>query len=132
LRDAGDRFGEAGAGVVLIGLGEPHYAAGFCAERDVPHDCVVQPDRSAHKAFGLRRGTTGELLGPANWAPWLKNQVTGKHQGAFGQGDPAQLPGTFVVDTGGIVRFAHRGKRSSDVAKVEDVLAVAASLGDPS
>lgn len=128
MRDEAERFGEEGASVVLIGLGQPHYAAAFCAERDVPHACVVQPDRSAHKAFGLRRGTTGELLGPANWAPWLKNQVTGKHQGAFGQGDPAQLPGTFVVDAAGIVRYAHRGKRSSDVARAADVLAAVAAL----
>lgn len=114
--------------MVLVGLGEPRYAEAFCAERKVPHTCVVQPDRSAHKAFGLRRGTTGELLGPANWLPWAKNQVTGKHQGAFGQGDPAQLPGTFVVDAGGIVRFAHRGKRSSDIARVDDVLAAVGAL----
>lgn len=128
MRDDAEGFERAGARVVLIGLGRPEQAAVFCERREVPFDCLVQPDRSAHKAFGLRRGNVNETVGPAVWMPWLKNQVTGKPQGRFGQGDPAQLAGTFVVDPGGVVRYAYRARNSSDVPQGDEVLAAVAAL----
>lgn len=128
MRDDADVFERAGASVVLIGLGGPEQAAAFCDRRGVPFPCVVQPDRSAHKAFGLRRGTLIETTGPAVWMPWLKNQVTGKAQGKFGQGDVAQLAGTFVVDADGTVRYAYRARNSSDFPANDEVLAAVAAL----
>lgn len=112
--------------MVVIGLGAPEQAAMFCEQRKVPFTCLVQPDRSAHKAYGLRRGTFNQTAGPAVWAPWLKAELTGKGQGKFGQGDVAQLAGTFVVDTGGTVRYAFRAERSSEFPKNEEVLAALA------
>ena len=129
LRDDRDRFEEAGANVVLIGLGRPDQAGWFCAEHELPFACVVQPDRGAHRAFGLRRGTPAQVAGPANWGRWVRNQFTGKRQTAIaGMGDGAQLPGTFVVDATGIVRYAHRGRRSSDLAPNDEVLEALAPL----
>jgi peroxiredoxin len=123
LRDGRERFEQAGAGVVLVGLGRPEQAGEFCRRRAVPFNCLTSPDRSAHRAYGLRRGSLNQVTGPAVWAPWLRNLVTGNAQGRFGQGDPAQLPGTFLVDTEGRVRYAHRGRRSNDNPPNEDVLA---------
>jgi peroxiredoxin len=128
LRDDRERFEAAGANVVLIGLGSPDQAERFCVRWRLPFTCATSPDRSAHRAYGLRRGTTNQLVGPAVWLPWLRNQVTGKHQGRFGQGDVAQLPGTFVVDTGGIVRYAHVGRRSSDNPPNDELLAALKTL----
>ncbi len=116
---------------MLIGVGRPDQGGWFCADHDLPYACVVQPDLSAHRAFGLRRGTLNQTVGPAVWGPWLKNQLTGKRQTAWrGKGDVAQLPGTFVVDADGVLRYAHRGRRSSDLAPTEDVLAALSAL-DP-
>jgi peroxiredoxin len=123
LRDDRGRFAAAGAAVALIGLGRPEHAASFCQQRDVPFACLTSPDRSAHLAYGLRRGSLNQVAGPAIWLPWLRNELTGKRQGRFGQGDPAQLPGTFVVGSDGVIRFAHRGRRSSDIPPNEEVLA---------
>jgi peroxiredoxin len=128
LRDQAERFEEAGAAVVLVGLGRPEQARDFCERRRVPFACVVRPDRAVHRAYGLRRGNLNQLAGPLVWGPWLRDQLTGKNQGRFGQGDPAQLPGTFVVDTDGVVRFAHRGRRSNDNPANDEVLAALASL----
>jgi len=109
--------------VVLIGLGNPEQASAFCADRNVRFACVTSPDRSAHRAYRLRRGSFDQVAGPRVWLPWLRHQIGEEHQGRFGQGDTAQLPGTFVVDRTGIVRFAHRGRRSNDVPSNEEVLA---------
>jgi peroxiredoxin len=124
LRDDRERFEGSGANVVLIGLGRPDQADWFCAQHELPFTCVVQPDRSAHKAFALRRGNVNQVTGPAVWLPWVKNQLTGKRQTALrGMGDTAQLPGTFVVDTEGVVRYAYRSRRSNDIPPNDDVLA---------
>src|SRR5687768_12201610 len=102
LRDDRERFEEAGAAVTLIGLGSPQQASAFCAEREVDVACVTSPDRAAHRAYGLRRGSFDQVAGPRVWLPWVRNQLGSTHQGRFGQGDTAQLPGTFVVDPAGI------------------------------
>lgn len=123
LRDERERFEAAGAAVAVIGLGRPEHAEAFCERHRAPFACLTSPDRSAHVAFGLRRGTLNDVAGPAIWVPWLRNELTGKRQGRFGQGDVAQLPGTFVVGMDGVVRYAHRARRSSDLASNEEVLA---------
>lgn len=116
--------------MVLIGLGAPEQATAFCTAREVPYACVSSPDRSAHRAFGLRRGNLDQVAGPRVWIPWLRNQLGAKHQGRFGQGDTAQLPGTFVVDEAGIIRYAHRGLRSNDNPANEDLLRALAVIHD--
>lgn len=124
MRDDRERFEASGANVVLIGLGRPDQAGWFREQWELPFEIVVSPDRTAHKAFGLRRGTYNQITGPAVWMPWIKNQLSGKPQKAWGgMGDVAQLPGTFVVDTSGIVRYAHRGRRSNDFPENGEVLA---------
>ena len=130
MRGDRERFDRAGANVVLIGLGSAEQARDFCAGRALPFACVTSPDRSAHRAYGLRRGTLDQVAGPRVWLPWLRNQLGERHQGRFGQGDVAQLPGTFVVDRGGTVRYAHRGSRSSDNPPNEDVLEALAAISE--
>lgn len=129
MRDDRDRFEEAGAGVVLIGLGSPEQAAAFCSSRHWPFTCLTSPDRAAHRAYGLRRGSLDTVAGPRVWLPWLRNQLSDKHQGRFGQGDVAQLPGTFIVDTAGIIRYAKRGRRSNDNPSNDELLAAVAGPG---
>ena len=128
MRDDRERFERSGATVALIGLGRPEQAGAFCRARELPLACLTSPDRSAHLAYGLWRGSANQVAGPALWAPWLRNLVTGNPQGRFGQGDVAQLPGTFVVDTSGVIRFAHRGRRSNDNPSNDEVLAALAAL----
>ena len=123
MRDDRERFEEAGANVVLIGLGTPEQAGWFREQWDLPFEVVVSPDRTAHKAYGLRRGSLNQVSGPAVWMPWVRNQLTGKPQKAWGgMGDVAQLSGTFVVDTSGIVRYAHHGRRSNDLPPNDELL----------
>lgn len=113
----------------VIGLGRPDQAAEFCERRWVPFACLTSPDASAHRAYGLRRGSLNQLAGPRVWLPGLRNALKGNPQGRFGQGDPARLPGTFVVDAEGRIRYAHRGRRSDDNPPNDEVLSAVAALG---
>lgn len=114
----------------MIGLGRPEQARRFCRRRRIPFVCLTSPARSAHVAFGLPRGSIGNVAGPGVWGPWLHRTFTGHPQGLFGQGDPFQLPGTFVVDTSGVIRYAYRGRRSDDNPPNDDVLAAVAAVGE--
>jgi peroxiredoxin len=124
LRD--DRF--EGANVALIGLGLPEQARVFCQRRRIPFVCLTRPDGQAHRTYGLRRGRADQVAGPRVWIPWLRATIAGHPQGRFGQGDPARLPGTFVVDTEGVIRFAHRGRRSDDNPPNDAVLSALAAM----
>jgi hypothetical protein len=114
--------------VALIGLGTPAQAGAFCRRRSVPFACLTSPDGGAHRAFGLRRGTLTQVAGPGVWGPWLRATARGHHQGWSGQGDPARLPGTFVIDTDGVIRYAHRGRRADDTPPNEEILGALAAL----
>ena len=121
-----------GADVVAIFQyrAEPTYH--FCRKRDVPFDCLGDPERQAYHAVGLERGSPREYIGPQ----LAKNFIRAARKGAFAGnpqgGDVAQRPGTFVVGPDGTVAFAHYNKLSSDHPAIDEILPVVRSLAQPS
>jgi peroxiredoxin len=85
----------------------------FCRKRDVPFDCLGDPDREAYHAVGLEDGGLLEYMGPSAALGWVKAAAHGNFGGAP-KGDVAQRPGTFVVAPNGIVAFAHYNRNSAD------------------
>ena len=130
LRGDRSRFRRLGTQVVLVGLGTPERARWFCEDRDLPFTCVSDEDRSAHRAYGLKRGTLRQVLGPQVYLRWTKARLLGDMplpSARFGE-DVMQMPGTFVVDRDGIVRYAHRNRDVTDNPPNEELLAVLADL----
>jgi peroxiredoxin len=129
LRDERDRFQEVGGGIVLIGQGTPSDAVAFTHRMSQPFDCLVDPDRSAYRAYGLPRARPAQVVGPHTALPFLRanlNRETlqrGLHGGKF-----MQMPGTFVVDTEGLIRMAHRNRHVADTPPNQRILDVLASL----
>jgi peroxiredoxin len=71
-------------------------------------DRVSDPGRSLYRAFDLHRGTVLELLAPKVWFRGLIALLRGHGAGAL-RGDGRQMPGTFIVHRGRIVKaFRHR------------------------
>jgi peroxiredoxin len=93
----------------------------FCRSRGVPFDCLGDPKKEGYRAVGLGRGGVKEYLGPKVWLRWPRAARVGAHVGKP-QGDVAQRPGTFVVDTDGRVVFAHYNSDSTDNPKSEVVV----------
>jgi peroxiredoxin len=94
----------------------------FCRRRDVPFDCLGDPDREAYRAVGLERGGPLEYLGPRAALGWLRAAAHGQF-GGLPHGDTAQRPGTFVIAPDGTVAFAHYNRNSADNPPMADVLA---------
>jgi len=132
LRDDRERFEEAGAGITLIGLGPHTRAALFCDERHVPFECLSDPTQEAYRAYGLERGTNLQLFGPQLLLRYARALLTRDVEVAKLSGDDyRQMPGTFSIDRGGIVQFAHRNRDVADNPPNDAVLEALASLPSP-
>ena len=129
LRDDSGRFQEAGAGIVLIGQGSPSDAVAFTRRMDQPFECLVDPDRSAYRAYGLARARPAQVVGPRVALPFLRANLHRETlQRGLQGGKFMQMPGTFVVDTDGLVRMAHRNRHVADTPPNQRILDVLAAL----
>jgi peroxiredoxin len=115
LRADAGKFQEIGATVALITVSQPQDLAVYSAEQDLETAfiCLSDPEREAYRAYGLQRGTPSELLSPRVFGRGIQAMLHGYFAG-MPKGDPTQLPGVFIVDREGIVRFAHRSKDAAD------------------
>jgi peroxiredoxin len=121
LGEAYEEFRAAGADVVAIFQyrAEPTYH--FARKRNVPFDCLGDPEREAYNAVGLERGSAREYVGPQ----LVKGFVRAARHGQFGgipKGDVAQRPGTFVVSPEGRVLYARYHRDSADNPPVGELL----------
>jgi peroxiredoxin len=115
LRADHARFKKAGAKVVLIGLGTPERSAWFCEDKNLNgFACLTDPKRSAHRAYGLGRGSLRQVLGPQVYLQWARAAMLPEVKTRFGHEDIFQMPGTFVIDTQGVIRYAHRNRDVAD------------------
>jgi len=129
LREDRQRFADLGAGIVLIGQGSPSDAVEFTERMRQPFECLVDRDRSAYRAYGLVRATATQVFGPQVALPFLKANLRretvqrGLHGGTF-----MQMPGTFVIDTEGVVQMAHRNRHVAATPASDRILDVISAL----
>jgi peroxiredoxin len=128
LREERGGFRRAGARVVLVGLGSPDRTNAYCAEHRLPFVCVSGPGGTAHRAYGLRRGSLRQVLGPQLYLRWAKLHLLPEIHTKAPRQDIMQMPGTFVIDTDGVIRFAHRNRDVADNPSPQDVLDVLKGL----
>jgi peroxiredoxin len=115
LRADHTKFKKAGVKVALIGLGTPERAAWFCQDKELNgFACLTDPARRAHRAYGLGRGSLRQVLGPQVYLQWAKAAMLPEVKTRFGHEDIFQMPGTFVIDTDGVLRFVHRNRDVAD------------------
>jgi hypothetical protein len=88
----------------------------------LPFPCVSAADGAAHRAFGVRKGSLGEIFGLKVLAAGLRSFFAG-HRAGRPQGDVRVLPGTFVVDGAGRLLVGHYGAHSADHMKAGAALA---------
>ncbi len=136
IRRDQEMFREAGAHVVLIGHGNHEDALAFLQAKRVPFPLLLDRDREAYRAYGLTQGKVMQVLSPKTALPWLRSELSSEtRQHGLKGGSFMQMPGTFVIDTGGVVRFrggliqfAHRNKHVADSPANDDILRVVEAL----
>jgi len=132
LREDQELFQRVGAVVVLIGQGSPEEGAGFCRRKHLPFPCLLDGDRSAYRAYGLRRRNLAVVASPQIVAPFVRANLNPEtRQRGLEGGDFFQMPGTFVVDQAGTIRLTHRNRTIADSPPNQTLLDLLAGLAEP-
>jgi peroxiredoxin len=123
LRRFKDAFERLRTRVVLVGLGSVEETAAFKERFDVPFTMIADPEKGLFQAFRLKRASTGSLLSAKMVFQGVKAMAKG-HGIGMPQGDVRQLPGVFIIDGAGCIRFSHHAASPADQPRPETLLAV--------
>jgi peroxiredoxin len=130
LRDEHERINRSGADVALVGHGDPDAAVEFASSKALPFPLLLDRDRGTYRAYGLVQGKAMQVLSPRVALPWIKAELSSEtRQRGLSGGNFLQMPGTFVVDTrgvvrarGGMIRMAHRNRNLADAPSIDQLL----------
>ena len=112
---------------MAITQGDPRQAQALCDRFQVPFPCLADPRRSGYKAFGLKRGSVLEVFGPAALLRGMQAARKGHHIEKT-VGDAFQMPGTFIINRDGVVRYAHYARHVGDHPKTAELIEALRSL----
>jgi hypothetical protein len=122
LRRHHDRVVQAGGRVVAVGQGTPAETTTFVSKLQLPYTVLGDPERNGYRAYGLAEGGAGQFLSlrtlKGYWRAWRSGAGMARPIG-----NVRQLPGAFVIDSMGIVRYSHPGTHASDTPTIEVLIA---------
>ena len=118
-----ERIDEVGT-AVFVAFDEPEQLRDSLLHGiNVPYPVLVDPDRSAYRAWGLGRGSLLTVWGdPGVWRQYASEIARGARLRRPGS-DTLQLGGDFVIDRAGTVVYS-RPQRRDDRPPVAELLRV--------
>jgi hypothetical protein len=122
LRAHEQAFRERGANLAAIGLGDANYARLFREETGITFPLLIDEERLAYHAAGLRSANLLHMLRSDNKIARDRARAGGHRQHKLGQ-NPFQLGGSFVFAPGDTDRYVHVSRTFGDNAPVDDLLA---------
>ena len=114
-----------GANLAAIGLGDRAYARLFREETGIAFPLLIDEQRRAYRAAGLRSANLLHLLRRDNARARQRARAAGHRQHKLGP-NPFQLGGSFVFAPGNVDRFAHLSQTFGDNASPAGLLAALA------
>lgn len=121
LQAARSEFESAGLGVVIILQSSVDGVASFREKLGLTWPCLSDVDLVSYRAFGLQRGSIGQLLGPRVWWRGFQAFVKGHGVGLL-DGDGLQLGGTFGVGTDGRIVYSRPNRDASDNPTAAEII----------
>lgn len=125
-----DTLKAAGLQVIAVGMGQPKHARRICGRLAPGLNCLTDESHEAYARYGLRQMRATEALSIGMLKAAGRALAAGHRQGQT-IGDPRMLPGTFIIDREGIVRFAYYSSHAGDHPAVADLVRAAATLNPP-
>ncbi len=95
-----------------------------------PFRCASDPDRETYQAFDLARVGMSELFTTRVFTRGFRAAMHG-HFFGLPKGDMFQMPGIFLIDTDGIIRYTHRNLDASDNPSIEEIMQALDQLNSP-
>lgn len=129
LRRREDQFQRLGAQVVLVGLGTPEETADFKEQFQVPFPMVSDSEKRLFRDFDLKQMSPSSMLSVGLAIKGFMTMAKGHHMGVP-KGDVLQLPGVFIIDTAGRIRYSHYARDPSDHPDPDSLLNVLQSDAD--
>lgn len=74
-----------------------------------------------HATYGVERGSMLRMIAPDAIKAGARAAAQGHTQGKA-TGDTQRLPGTFIIDQKGIIRYAHYGKYAGDNPDLSELI----------
>lgn len=122
MRKHEEKFREHGANLAAIGLGDRNYARLFREETGIDFPLLIDEQRVAYRAAGLRSANLLHMLRSENKVARDRARSGGYRQHKLGQ-NPFQLGGSFVLGPGKVDRYVHVSQTFGDNAPIEALLA---------
>lgn len=113
---------DAGANLAAVGLGSEHHAREFRDETGITFPLLVDADRVAYEAAGLRSAGLVDLVRPKSFRARSAAKKDGFDQHRLGE-HPFQLGGSFVFAPPDRDVFTHVSETFSDNADPADLVA---------
>ncbi len=114
MRDKAGLLEAGGGRLVVVGVGSPAHAAAFAEAYPMPFLLLADPDQAARRAYGVREGGAGALMGPGTWLDYAKAIPAHGMAPAASAQEAQQLPGAFVIGRDGRIRLAHYARSVID------------------
>jgi peroxiredoxin len=116
-------FETLGVCVAAVAIGRPAHAARYCKSIT----CLADAEGDDYQTYGLREGGLKELASPEVVAAGLRAAMKG-HLPGIGTGNTLMMPGTFVIDRSGIVRYAYYSRHAGDHPPIESLMNAARGI----
>ena len=84
---------------------------------------ICDPEKKLYNTFGIGRGSLLSMASPAFLLKGFKTLSRG-HSLGIPKDDVLQMPGVFLIDTSGNIRYAHYSKDPSDNPSIGTLLAL--------
>ena len=119
-----DQIHDAGAELIVIGNGAPHFIAGFREVTGYRGPLYTDPSLAVFEAAQLKRGVM-KTLNVLSALPTIRAFARGSKQGSV-EGDPWQQGGVLVIAPDGEIKWHFASARPGDnpsVARIVGALA---------
>jgi methylphosphotriester-DNA--protein-cysteine methyltransferase len=122
LREHEQEFKAKNASIAAIGMGDFNYAKLFREETGITFPLLIDEQRIAYNAVGLKHANILHLLRRDNAKSRARARAAGHEQKKIGP-NPFQLGGSFIFAPGNLDLFAHLSQTFGDNASIDALLA---------
>ncbi len=127
MRHAEADIRNAGAQVVLVGMGTVSQTRDFVARFEVPFPMVCDPDQHLYRDFSIERMSPLGFFSPTMALRGIAAMAQG-HTMGLPEGDVRQLPGVVIIDRDGSILFRYESNDPADHPSPEVLMERLATL----
>lgn len=115
-------FVQRGAVLLAVSPAEGDATEAICGMLSAPYVCLGDPSGEGYDAYGIERASMKQMINFHTLFRAIGAFFKG-HRQSRAVGDRERLPGAFVIDSGGMIHWAWRGRDAADHARSPELFA---------